>query len=107
MGREEARREISCTLWRRFSPWISTHGSKEESFEAAGSDVCEVGGKDGEAPRRTGRARPASRKDRREDLIEQLLVDKVFEGLASVGVPRRWRRGRRSWLCRLGTGAGV
>src|SRR5438874_7237598 len=104
MGREEVRREISCTLWRRFSPWISTHGSKEESFEAAASDVCEVGGNDGEAPRRTGRARPASRKDRREDFIEQLLLEKVFEGLARVGVPRRCRRGRGTGCCRLRIG---
>src|SRR5207302_347080 len=63
MGRTETRREISVTLWRRFSAWISTQGSKEESCENAGPEDRQPPGSGAECST-AGRARPASRKAR-------------------------------------------
>src|SRR5580704_4382257 len=76
MGREATWREISWTLWRRFSLWISTQGSKEESFETEDSGEGEVSARVGTALRMAGIARPASRKERREDFIEGYFLNK-------------------------------
>ena len=67
------------------------------------SEVCEVGAKDGEASRIAGRARPVSRKDRREDFMPQLLLEQILEGLAGVRVARR-RRGSGTGRRRLSIG---
>src|SRR5215472_5664685 len=76
MGRAETRREISATLWRRFSRWISTQGSKEEFCEAAdsGSGVAVSSGTE---CRTAGSARPASRKARRECFILAYTPDRM------------------------------
>src|SRR5215470_12987398 len=68
MGRAETRREISATLWRRFSRCISIQGSKEESCEASDSGSG-AAVRSGAEWRTAGSARPASRNARRECFI--------------------------------------
>lgn len=53
-----------------------------------------------------GRARPASRKDRRECFMEWLLLEEIFEGLTGVGVTRRRGRRRGTGSIRLSIGRG-
>jgi hypothetical protein len=48
-----------------------------------------------------GSPRPVCKKERREGFIEQLLFEKVFEGLAGVGVARGCCRGRGTRSGRL------
>src|SRR2546429_924366 len=89
MGRTETRREISVTLWRRFSAWIPTQGSKEESCENAGPEARQPPGSGAECST-AGRARPASRKARREHLMAALLTAQGYQMWSVFSFP--WRR---------------
>src|ERR1700745_2572580 len=89
MGRAETRREISVTLWRRFSAWISTHGSKEESCENAGPEDRQPPGSGAECST-AGRATPASRKARREHFMAALLTARGYQMWSVFSFP--WRR---------------
>src|SRR5215472_8673232 len=75
-GRAETRREISATLWLRFSRWIAIQGSKEESCEAVDGGCGAAARSDAEL-RAAGKARPASRNARRECFIRGDTPDRT------------------------------
>src|SRR6202521_6278818 len=93
MGREATRREISCTLWRRFSRLISTHGSKEESSGVEVSAARASPARAGAVSQSAGSASPVRKNERRDVFMSPPHLRLSGETLAEAlkGKKQAWR----------------